>query len=58
MPSLAAVANTMLGTTLDKAEQRSDWEQRPLSTQQIRYAGMDAYVLTKLYDVLHSGAAI
>ena len=57
-PSLASVAVALLGTKLDKAEQRSDWEQRPLSTQQIRYAGMDAYVLTKLYAALQAQHAI
>ena len=51
-PSLAHVASVLLGVDLDKAEQRSDWERRPLSTTQIRYAGLDAYVLLQLYPAL------
>lgn len=47
-PSLVAVANRVLGTTLDKAEQQSDWEARPLSNAQLQYAGTDAWVLIAL----------
>lgn len=56
-PSLAAVANRMLGLTLDKTEQRSDWETRPLSETQLRYAGMDAWVLIGLDAALHRAPA-
>lgn len=34
--------------SLDKAEQISDWERRPLRNTQILYAAVDAYVLTEI----------
>jgi hypothetical protein len=45
MPGLKNVAEVWLGRTLDKKEQRSDWDVRPLSSDQMRYAATDAVVL-------------
>ncbi len=46
--SLKAVCARELGLTLDKAEQTSNWAQRPLSQRQRAYAAVDAEVLLKL----------
>lgn len=32
--------------------QMSDWEKRPLSSRQLEYAALDAFVLLQLYDVI------
>jgi len=45
---LAAVCERELGVTLDKTAQCSDWERRPLTRDQQRYAAADAEVLLKL----------
>eukprot|EP00811_Abedinium_folium_P034924 NODE_7763_length_1552_cov_6.139649.p2 GENE.NODE_7763_length_1552_cov_6.139649~~NODE_7763_length_1552_cov_6.139649.p2 ORF type:complete len:427 (+),score=158.44 NODE_7763_length_1552_cov_6.139649:217-1497(+) len=42
-----------LGSQLDKAQQCSDWSQRPLSAEQLAYAALDAHVLL----LLAAGAA-
>ena len=43
---------TWLGRRLDKSEQCSDWERRPLSRAQIAYAALDAAVLFALHDAM------
>jgi len=43
--SLASVVADTLGFTLDKRCQRSNWDKRPLSQQQMFYAALDAEVL-------------
>lgn len=45
LPGLKNVTEVWLGRTLDKKEQRSDWDVRPLSPEQMRYAATDAVVL-------------
>ena len=42
---LSTVAMELLGKKLDKSNQRSDWQRRPLSDSQIVYAATDAAVL-------------
>lgn len=42
---------------LDKAEQCSDWNHRPLSAQQQEYAVLDAYVCALIYSKHFAGAA-
>jgi exonuclease 3'-5' domain-containing protein 2 len=42
---LAGCVQAVLGVDLCKAQQCSDWEARPLSDEQVRYAALDAYVL-------------
>ena len=41
-----------LGLPVDKSMQCSDWSVRPLSYEQVMYAGMDAWILTQLFDSL------
>jgi ribonuclease D len=53
--SLGALVNRTLGKPLNKAQQASNWAQRPLSEAQLRYAACDAHVLTVLYDKLVAG---
>merc|ERR1712061_499139 len=43
------VERWMQGYTLDKAQQCSNWEQRPLLPKQLRYAALDALVLLLLW---------
>ena len=46
---LATVVSSVLGAYVDKTEQCSDWERRPLTDAQIDYAAADAHVLTVLF---------
>ena len=50
---LARVSEMLLGQPLDKDQQISDWDKRPLSTAQIKYALLDAHVLLKIYDAIY-----
>eukprot|EP00850_Spirogloea_muscicola_P016357 SM000132S26872 [mRNA] locus=s132:176666:183883:- [translate_table: standard] len=51
---LSQLAKRTLGLPLDKRVRMSDWEQRPLSEQQIRYAAMDAVCLLPIFVRLQS----
>ena len=48
--SLSALVQKVLGSPLDKRQQLSNWEARPLSGNQMRYAAIDAWVLMRLMD--------
>jgi prolyl-tRNA editing enzyme YbaK/EbsC (Cys-tRNA(Pro) deacylase) len=48
--SLARVSEFLLGKTVDKAQQVSDWAIRPLSEEQIEYAALDAAVSPLLLE--------
>jgi ribonuclease D len=48
--SLSKLVDALLGKPLDKSEQTSAWDARPLSDPQLDYASKDAYVLTVLFD--------
>ncbi len=48
--SLKAQAETHLGLSLDKTEQRGDWGRRPLSAEQLQYAALDAACTLLLYE--------
>ena len=54
--SLLAVCRRELGITLAKVHQRSDWRRRPLSSEQLKYAAMDAEVLLDLYRIFRDPA--
>mmetsp|Transcript_51874 Transcript_51874/g.126514 ORF Transcript_51874/g.126514 Transcript_51874/m.126514 type:complete len:82 (+) Transcript_51874:3-248(+) len=45
LPSLRLVCEALLGKSMDKTHQCSDWDARPLSDAQLRYAALDAHVL-------------
>lgn len=47
--SLVAAAARFAGIELDKGEQVSDWERRPLPASQLAYAATDAWVLLPLH---------
>ena len=50
-PSLKKVCARTIARTLDKTEQCSDWAARPLRTEQMRYAALDASMCLR---VLHA----
>jgi len=53
--SYANLVAEMLGHELPKHETRSDWLQRPLTEQQLRYASEDVVYLPELYRRLRRG---
>lgn len=55
---LSLLVQQVLGQPLDKTEQMSNWEKRPLRISQIRYAVADAYCLLDVYSVLSSRPAV
>lgn len=50
--SLSNLVKICLGKKLDKSNQFSNWQQRPLRTEQVNYAALDAYCLFEIYDVI------
>jgi ribonuclease D len=49
---LAALLAARVGVSLDKAHQRADWSERPLSPERIAYAAADVVYLPALVDSL------
>ncbi|XP_074066704.1 exonuclease mut-7 homolog isoform X2 [Macrotis lagotis] len=49
---LSLLVQNLLGKPLDKTEQLSNWEKRPLREEQILYAASDAYCLLEVYELL------
>ena len=47
--TLAKVYERELGASLDKSQQRSNWSRRPLDSEQLQYAALDAEVLLTLH---------
>ncbi len=52
--SYAALVEQRLGVALEKHETRSNWLQRPLSNEQIRYAVEDVTYLLSLYEQMYA----
>lgn len=48
--SLQAQAQSHLGVSLDKSEQRGDWGRRPLAREQLSYAALDAACTLLLFE--------
>ena len=53
-PGLAAAAKAYLGKALDKSQQCSDWDARPLSEAQRAYAALDAVAVLLIHEKLRS----
>ncbi len=49
---LAALAQELLGVTLAKEQQWTDWARRPLSDAQLQYAAADVFHLPRIYAKL------
>ncbi|KAH7299213.1 hypothetical protein KP509_24G000400 [Ceratopteris richardii] len=47
---LSGLAKVVSGKGIDKEMRMTDWERRPLSTQQLHYAALDAGVLLFIFD--------
>ncbi|KAM6984825.1 exonuclease mut-7 homolog [Aplochiton taeniatus] len=54
---LSLLVQQVLGRPLDKMEQLSNWERRPLRINQMRYAAVDAYCLLDVYAALSNDPA-
>ncbi|OWR44148.1 putative exonuclease mut-7 protein [Danaus plexippus plexippus] len=52
--SLSSLVQTCFGLPLEKSEQCSNWELRPLRNTQIHYAALDAFVLLEIYKYLQN----
>ncbi len=50
----ASLVKTFLDVTLDKDQVRTDWSQRPLSPEQLRYAADDVRYLARLYPLIEA----
>lgn len=50
--SLSSLVQSCFGVPLEKAEQCSNWELRPLRATQLQYAALDAHVLLEIYYFL------
>lgn len=48
----AGLVQELLGTPLEKGHSRTDWSQRPLNAEQLKYAADDVIYLAKLYPIL------
>lgn len=50
--SLSNLVKLCFGKKLDKSNQFSNWQQRPLRMEQISYAALDAFCLFEIFDVI------
>lgn len=51
---LSGLAEKILGAGLNKTRRNSNWEQRPLSQNQLEYAALDAVVLLQIFHHVRS----
>ncbi|CAK1549944.1 unnamed protein product [Leptosia nina] len=51
---LSSIVQICFGVPLEKSEQCSNWELRPLRNTQIYYAALDAFVLLEIYNYLQT----
>lgn len=51
---LSGLAKKILGSGLNKTRRNSNWEQRPLTQNQLEYAALDAVVLNHIFRQIHS----
>ncbi|XP_027366129.1 exonuclease mut-7 homolog isoform X2 [Abrus precatorius] len=49
---LAGLSEKILGASLNKTRRNSNWEQRPLSPNQLEYAALDAVILVHIFHHL------
>ena len=47
---LKKLTKCCFGLPLDKKERLSNWNNRPLRSEQLRYAALDAFVLIQIHD--------
>lgn len=52
LEGLSKLSIKLLGKSVDKTMQCSDWSVRPLSREQLDYASIDAHIQTKMFDIL------
>ncbi|XP_031636670.1 exonuclease mut-7 homolog [Contarinia nasturtii] len=52
--ALSNLVQLCFGKPLDKSNQFSNWNNRPLREEQIIYAALDAFVLIEVYDVIRA----
>ncbi len=50
--SYASLAKDLLGVDLSKEQQRSNWQRRPLTQEQLEYALNDVRYLPEIYEIL------
>ena len=48
--SLKALCKQYIGKSLDKSHQVSNWKQRPLSPDQLKYAALDAHCMVYIFS--------
>lgn len=55
--SLSAACHHFLGKPLNKIQQMSDWQCRPLTFEQMKYAALDAFVTLKILAEIMKGSS-